>query len=323
MVLSLSALVRHCRPLGVAALLFTLSEAGVIRADEPRGDVPAEAKAKVEALMREARELKEAGKHDEARAVQEKADALVRKLREAAGAAGEKRDLPRPTPELMERAENEIRQRRERAADLRAAGKVDEAEKLEVEAKSMAEKMRRFLAETRGREGAPRDGEPRREGAPRDGEPRREGAPRDGEPRREGAPRDGEPRREGAPRDGEPRREGAPRDGEPRREGAPRDGAPRREGQPPREGAPREGAPREGAPREGAPREGAPRRDGQPPREGERRDAPQSRDVPPSRESQAVREEVRELRETVGRMRAEMEELRNLVRRLVEKNESR
>jgi len=297
MVLSLSALVRHCRPLGVAALLFTLSEAGVIRADEPRGDVPAEAKAKVEALMREARELKEAGKHDEARAVQEKADALVRKLREAAGAAGEKRDLPRPTPELMERAENEIRQRRERAADLRAAGKVDEAEKLEVEAKSMAEKMRRFLAETRGREGAPRDGEPRREGAPRDGEPRREGAPRDGEPRREGAPRDGEPRREGAPRDGEPRREGAPRDG-----------APRREGQPPREGAPREGAPR---------------RDGQPPREGERRDAPQSRDVPPSRESQAVREEVRELRETVGRMRAEMEELRNLVRRLVEKNESR
>ena len=318
MVLSLSALVRHCRPLGVAAMLFTLSEAGVIRADEPRGDVPAEAKAKVEALMREARELKEAGKHDEARAVQEKADALVRKLREAAGAAGEKRDLPRPTPELMERAENEIRQRRERAADLRAAGKVDEAEKLEVEAKSMAEKIRRFLAETRGREGAPRDGEPRREGAPRDGEPRREGAPRDGEPRREGAPRDGEPRREGAPRDGEPRREGAPRDGEPRREGAPRDGAPRREGQPPREGAPREGAPREGAPREGAPR-----RDGQPPREGERRDVPQSRDVPPSRESQAVREEVRELRETVGRMRAEMEELRNLVRRLVEKNESR
>ncbi len=279
MVLSLSALVRHCRPLGVAALLFTLSEASAIRADEPRGDVPAEAKAKVEALMREARELKEAGKHDEARAVQEKADALVRKLREAAGAAGEKRDLPRPTPELMERAENEIRQRRERAADLRAAGKVDEAEKLEVEAKSMAEKIRRFLAETRGREGAPRDGEPRREGAPRDGEPRREGAPRDG--------------------------------------------APRREGQPPREGAPREGAPREGAPREGAPREGAPRRDGQPPREGERRDVPQSRDVPPSRESQAVREEVRELRETVGRMRAEMEELRNLVRRLVEKNESR
>ena len=274
MVLSLSALVRHCRPLGVAAMLFTLSEAGVIRADEPRGDVPAEAKAKVEALMREARELKEAGKHDEARAVQEKADALVRKLREAAGAAGEKRDLPRPTPELMERAENEIRQRRERAADLRAAGKVDEAEKLEVEAKSMAEKIRRFLAETRGREGAPRDGEPRREGTPRDGEPRREGAPRDGAPRREGQP-------------------------------------------------PREGAPREGAPREGAPREGAPRRDGQPPREGERRDVPQSRDVPPSRESQAVREEVRELRETVGRMRAEMEELRNLVRRLVEKNESR
>ena len=296
MVLSLSALVRHCRPLGVAALLFTLSEASAIRADEPRGDVPAEAKAKVEALMREARELKEAGKHDEARAVQEKADALVRKLREAAGAAGEKRDLPRPTPELMERAENEIHQRRERAADLRAAGKVDEAEKLEVEAKSMAEKIRRFLAETRGREGAPRDGEPRREGAPRDGEPRREGAPRDGEPRREGAPRDGEPRREGAPRDGAPRREGQP---------------------------PREGAPREGAPREGAPREGAPRRDGQPPREGERRDVPQSRDVPPSRESQAVREEVRELRETVGRMRAEMEELRNLVRRLVEKNESR
>ena len=300
MVLSLSALVRHCRPLGVAALLFTLSEASAIRADEPRGDVPAEAKAKVEALMREARELKEAGKHDEARAVQEKADSLVRKLREAVGSAEEKRDLPRPSPEMIERAENEVRQRRERAADLRAAGKVDEAEKLEVEAKSMAEKIRRFLAETRGREGAPRDGEPRREGAPRDGEPRREGAPRDGEPRREGAPRDGAPRREG----------------QPPREGAPREGAPR-------EGAPREGAPREGAPREGAPREGAPRRDGQPPREGERRDVPQSRDVPPSRESQAVREEVRELRETVGRMRAEMEELRNLVRRLVEKNESR
>lgn len=309
MVVSLSHWVRCCRPFGLAALLFTLSEAGFVGADEPRGDVPAEAKAKVEALMKEARELKEAGKHDEAKALQEKAESLAKKLREAAGAAGERRDVPRPSPEMLERAENEIRQRRERAADLRAAGKADEAEKLEAEAKSMAEKIRRVLSEIREREGARREGPPRdgerRPDAPRDGE-RRPSAPRDGE-RRPDAPRDGE-RRPDAPRDGE-RRPDAPRDGE-RRPDAPRDGERR-------PGAPREGAPREGAPREGAPREGAPRREGQPPREGERRDAPMSRD------GQAAREEVRELRESVTRMRAEMEELRNLVRRLVEKSESR
>jgi hypothetical protein len=66
---------------------------------------------------------------------------------------------------MLERAENEIRQRRERAADLRAAGKVDEAEKLEVEAKAMAEKIRRVMAELRERESAPRDGD-RRPDAP-------------------------------------------------------------------------------------------------------------------------------------------------------------
>lgn len=274
MALSLSKLLRHCRSLGLAALLFALTAAHGLRADEPRGDVPAEAKAKVEALMKEARELKEAGKHDEAKALMEKAESLVRKLREAAGPAGEKRDQPRPTPEMLERAENEIRQRRERAADLRAAGKVDEAEKLEGEAKAMAEKIRRVMAELREREGAPRDGD-----------------------RRPDAPREGG-RRPDAPREGE-RRPNAPREGD-RRPDAPREGAPRRDGQPAREGAPREGAPR---------------REGQPPREGERRDAP-----PPSREGQVTREEMRELRESVTRMRAEMEELRNLVRKLVEKS---
>lgn len=314
MALSLSRLVRRCRPFGLAALLFTLSEAGIVGADEPRGDVPAEAKAKVEALMKEARELKEAGKHDEARALQEKAESLAKKLREAAGAAGEKRDVPRPSPEMLERAENEIRQRRERAADLRAAGKADEAEKLEAEAKSMTEKFRRVLAEIREREGVRREGPPRdgerRPDAPRDGE-RRPDAPRDGE-RRPDAPREGE-RRPDAPREGE-RRPDAPRDGE-RRPDAPREGDRRTDA--PREGERRPGVPREGERRPDAPREVGPRREGPPPREGERREAPMSRD------SQAVREEVRELRESVTRMRAEMEELRNLVRRLVEKSESR
>jgi hypothetical protein len=290
--------------LGLTALLFALSEAHALRADEPRGDVPAEAKAKVEALVKEARELKEAGKHDEAKALMEKAESLARKLREASGPAGEKRDQPRPTPEMLERAENEIRQRRERAADLRAAGKVDEAEKLEVEAKAMAEKIRRVMAELRERESAPRDGD-RRPDAPREGD-RRPDAPSEGD-RRPDAPREGD-RRPDAPREGD-RRPNAPREGD-RRPDAPREGDRRPDA--PREGAPR----REGQPtREGAPREGAPRREGQPPRDGERRDAP-----PPSREGQVIREEMRELRESVTRMRAEMEELRNLVRKLVEKS---
>ena len=141
-------------------------------------DERAEIKEKVEALMREAKQLKEAGKHDEAKAVHEKLEALIKKVK---GGEDERRDAPKIGREQLERAEQEIAKRRAHVAELRKAGKVDEAERVEQETKAFAEKLRRAIQEhkqqsesgDRPREEARRDGG-RREGAPRDAGPDRD-----------------------------------------------------------------------------------------------------------------------------------------------------
>jgi len=77
-------------------------------------------------MIKEARQLKEAGKHDEAKALMEKAEAMARSLKQSE--AG-RREGPGITREMLERGQQELQKRREHVAELRRNGKADEAEK--------------------------------------------------------------------------------------------------------------------------------------------------------------------------------------------------
>lgn len=269
-----------------------------VRADEPRVEAE-QAKVLLEKMIKEARQLKEAGKHDEAKALMEKAEAMARSLKQSE--AG-RREGPGITREMLERGQQELQKRREHVAELRRNGKADEAEKAEQEIKALAEKLERAAQELERRTAAGREGADRPGGdAPRE---RREGGDRPAGRERPDA------RERAAGRDRPDERERADR--------------PRGEAVEPRvkhllEAAEHLAAAGRGDLAEQLTREAHALREG---REVERPRGDRPRDGGP-REGSPVEHEVREMREQVRRIHAEMEELRNLVRRLAERREER
>src|SRR5512137_1062441 len=80
-------------------LLFTSVCSLALLLQPAVADERAQVKEKIEAMLREAKQLKEAGKHDEAKAVQEKAEALIREVK---GEKGEGRETPANVRERLE-----------------------------------------------------------------------------------------------------------------------------------------------------------------------------------------------------------------------------
>ena len=102
--------------------------------DKKRPD--AAAQERLEQLKRRMAELKAAGKNDEAARLGEEFKQLSQRLQGAKEGARDG-DKKRPAPEVMERLE----QMKRRAAELKAAGKYDEAARLSQEIKDISQRL--------------------------------------------------------------------------------------------------------------------------------------------------------------------------------------
>jgi len=167
----------------LASVLFaTTLTTAVLRADEkPKSDSP-EGAARIEALIQEAKKLKEANKDEEAIELMKKARALA--LERDANARA--RNVARDSQEREQgEKEAQIRKLLEASELLQVVGKQDLAEQLRREA--MALKANRETPQReRAREGdRPREGERTRDEANRnrEGQRAREAGPREGDPR--------------------------------------------------------------------------------------------------------------------------------------------
>ncbi len=129
------------------------AEACERREDGERRELPGEVRERLEQLKRRHAELREAGKVEEARAVEREFRHLLERVQaaqrdgDARREGGERRELP---GEVRERLE----QLKRRHAELREAGKIDEARAVEREIQRL---LRRFHAARP--EGEPREGE--------------------------------------------------------------------------------------------------------------------------------------------------------------------
>ena len=128
-------------------------EDGERQEDGERRELPGEVRERLEQLKRRHAELREAGKVEEARAVEREFRHLLERVQaaqrdgDARREGGERRELP---GEVRERLE----QLKRRHAELREAGKIDEARAVEREIQRL---LRRFHAARP--EGEPREGE--------------------------------------------------------------------------------------------------------------------------------------------------------------------
>ena len=133
-----------------AMLQQMIEERDAVKPDPERTELPADLAEQMHDIKREIQELMQAGREDEANALEQRAQAMLQEYEAQQAAEGEREDeepaeqkheLPPDLAERLEAMEREI-------AELRDAGRLDAAENLEREARQMIEDYRAELRES-------------------------------------------------------------------------------------------------------------------------------------------------------------------------------